>query len=43
MAGFDPVVQQDIEYAVFFMDGRIKWGHEGWIFVQAPIQAAIGL
>jgi hypothetical protein len=28
MAGLDPAMQQHIEGARFFMDGRIKCGHD---------------
>jgi hypothetical protein len=28
MAGLDPAIQQHIEGAVFFMDDRIKCGHD---------------
>jgi hypothetical protein len=37
MAGLDPAIQQHIEGAVFFIDGRIKCGHDSGIFPQAPV------
>jgi hypothetical protein len=32
MAGLDPAIQQHIEGTFFFMDGRIKCGHDCGIF-----------